>query len=1265
LLTSGEQYRQHQFFGGLRNGSALTSPSGDSLYRFAPIPGGQWDDPIYPDGAPGSQSRPTPRYGHSAIAGESVPPFWGQVYFGGHDAAGLQNDTWIQQIYYYTQLRSTPQYQWVRPTVVGGLPLKRSDHSAIAALDTCMMVFGGLGENNATLSDVWRFTHNATDGSYKWTQISHLGGTGPTGGRYGHAAIYDTTLTTSGDTLRRMIVFGGTSYGNSPSDPKVWELRFVPGVVDSATWYEVQVDTLGSNGKPSARYWHTMNVDMNDHVLGQRGPCHVAFMFGGKLDTGACSDTLWRLWVFRTGHVGWERIPPPSQTLPGARARHSMVLDSLQSAYGGRLYLFGGIDQNGNPMDNHMYVIDLWGGRYSSSTGTPAWTQWGDLAYSLAGQTALLDRDQQDARMAEVYDPATDIWTAHTSATMRQTTYPPVFLVPGGNGASRVISINNDNDSTYSLTIPASGQAGGWVPLNADAIDCLPQAAVLYRPDHIMVAGGLDKSPRVVTGKTRVLDVSNLANGWAHSADLVPRLAANLVLLPTGQVLAVGGNQLNDSDLPIRWPQLWDPNGNNGTGTWTDTLLTNPARLAAQPTIRAYHSTAILLPDGRVLSAGGSDNQGDATSDQHTANIFDPPYLFDTNGALAVRPTFSSPAKPESLGYGKVFTTCVPSTDGLTRACLIRPGATTHSFDENQRYVPLTFASASNPTRLLVMSPASPDSAPPGDYMLFVTGKGANSDVPSIARWVWIGATGLDSCDVVPPNIVDLYADCDPNTTNGWIVSWMDPADDLGLAASGPAARFDMRTRSAHIVTASDWTGATHINTPTPGTVGTTQSVSIISGSPQRYLRMLTKDDNNNPAVDSLYLGGEVMIFPWTSGHFDCGGSGMSGGGGGGGYSAGRAPGYAAAQAAGALSVPENSLLPGARAGVRSSDAWRLASGLGRVGTSYSFYLHERSGRAAALDQVRLVAVDHAAGLEALSLPSGFTLGNRQAAAGLTRGDGTDLTAALAAGTPVPASGETLSVNLGRGNGTAPLVVAAAGSWPCGIDVLVPDGQGGWVSRGRIWPRRGMDALTLDPPGSEAIRLAVMGSVSLQFVGTFAISSDAPTVQTAALASAQDSQLGDVTALVGASDNVSATLAGPDTLALSFAPPALAGGLVRDYFLIAEATPVTAKAAAQLQHAGEAPTIPTRFALRQNRPNPFNAATVVWFDLPVGAMVRLEVFDAQGRRIETLANRYFPAGSHAVPWNPMTAGRRIGPGVYFYRIEAGAFRARKKMTLIP
>jgi len=104
--------------------------------------------------------------------------------------------------------------------------------------------------------------------------------------------------------------------------------------------------------------------------------------------------------------------------------------------------------------------------------------------------------------------------------------------------------------------------------------------------------------------------------------------------------------------------------------------------------------------------------------------------------------------------------------------------------------------------------------------------------------------------------------------------------------------------------------------------------------------------------------------------------------------------------------------------------------------------------------------------------------------------------------------------------------------------------------------------------------------------------------------------------------------------------------------------------AARLQHPGEI-ALPLRFALRQNQPNPFTAATTIRFDLPVGALVRLELFDAQGRRVTTLANRYFPAGYQSLRWDPSQRdGGQVGPGMYFYRIQAGPFRERKKMVLL-
>jgi hypothetical protein len=83
-------------------------------------------------------------------------------------------------------------------------------------------------------------------------------------------------------------------------------------------------------------------------------------------------------------------------------------------------------------------------------------------------------------------------------------------------------------------------------------------------------------------------------------------------------------------------------------------------------------------------------------------------------------------------------------------------------------------------------------------------------------------------------------------------------------------------------------------------------------------------------------------------------------------------------------------------------------------------------------------------------------------------------------------------------------------------------------------------------------------------------------------------------------------------------------------------------------------------------PNPFWGATTIRLDLPVGRMVRLEVFDVSGRRVRTLVNRFMPAGRQSVVWNQRDdAGAGLGAGVYFARLQVDTFHDRKKLILIP
>ena len=161
------------------------------------------------------------------------------------------------------------------------------------------------------------------------------------------------------------------------------------------------------------------------------------------------------------------------------------------------------------------------------------------------------------------------------------------------------------------------------------------------------------------------------------------------------------------------------------TGQWTT--------LAAQAVTRQYHSTALLLPDGRVLSSGGGIC---GTCDQvgylaKNAEIFTPPYLFkkDGSGELALRPEITS--APGTVNHGTSFQITTPNAASISKVALIRLGSQTHSVEMEQRYVPLSFTAGGG--TLTASVPANVNTAVPGVYMLFIVD---SAGVPSVARMV-------------------------------------------------------------------------------------------------------------------------------------------------------------------------------------------------------------------------------------------------------------------------------------------------------------------------------------------------------------------------------------------------------------------------------------------------------------------------------------------------------------------------------------------------
>jgi hypothetical protein len=167
--------------------------------------------------------------------------------------------------------------------------------------------------------------------------------------------------------------------------------------------------------------------------------------------------------------------------------------------------------------------------------------------------------------------------------------------------------------------------------------------------------------------------------------------------------------------------ERWDP----ATETWT--VLSSASR------VRQYHSSATLLPDGQVLTGGGGICGSCANKGYLEKNVeyFEPPYLFkkDGSGQRATRPVIGS--APTTAMYGQTLNITSAQAGSIAKVGLVRLGAPTHSMDQGQRYVPLTFSAAGS--TITATAPATSNIAPAGYYMLFITNA---AGVPSVAKMI-------------------------------------------------------------------------------------------------------------------------------------------------------------------------------------------------------------------------------------------------------------------------------------------------------------------------------------------------------------------------------------------------------------------------------------------------------------------------------------------------------------------------------------------------
>src|SRR5262245_21976276 len=348
--------------------------------------------------------------------------------------------------------------------------------------------------------------------------------------------------------------------------------------------------------------------------------------------------------------------------------------------------------------------------------------------------------------LPEVFNPTNNTWTDLPQAQRFIPLYPFMFVMPDGRvfdaGPDTVNRALNVNTGTWSV-IANSPFDGG--------------SAVMYRAGKILKTGtwgdsGVDYPG---DGRAAVIDLNQPTPSWREVAPMAfARQFHNLIALPDGNVLAMGGATRGggiDPTKAVLTPEIW----NATSETWTS--------MAPMQTPRMYHSTSLLLPDGRVVVAGGG-RKGGAT-DFPSAEIYSPPYLFRGS-----RPTITS--APAQVQYGSSFDVTTPDAANIASVSLIHSGSMTHAFDENQRLLMLNFTQGSG--KVTVTAPANGNTAPPGYYMLFIVD---TNGVPSVASFVRVTPNLNDTTPPSPPSNLTATAGAGQIS-----LAWGASSDNVGVA---------------------------------------------------------------------------------------------------------------------------------------------------------------------------------------------------------------------------------------------------------------------------------------------------------------------------------------------------------------------------------------------------------------------------------------------------------------------------------------------------
>jgi hypothetical protein len=410
--------------------------------------------------------------------------------------------------------------------------------------------------------------------------------------------------------------------------------------------------------------------------------------------------------MFCAGHV----------TLPDGRVLIQGGTKSYPTTPGGADY--GGLRDSWifDPGNNSFTNI----GPANDGHWYPTMTEMGNGDMVMEGG---LKEDTTGSVASERFNYATGQWMAQNQVPQTFSfwgLYPHMFLMQDGRlfySGGHVFGNNiPDGSDIYDPVAATIAKVPGL--RNPNMRD--QSASVLLPPaqdQKVMIAGGgniTTQNPAINT--TDLIDLKAPSPSYVPGPDLpgLGKMYLNATTLPDRTVLMTNGGQLNrDNSTNVYTAAVYNPASN----AWTP--------VAADPIGRNYHSTSLLMPDGRVVVFGS--NPGDGTFELRIS-MYQPTYLFGT-----ARPTIS--ATPTTAGYGQNFHFNVGTSGGKTIkwAQLMRPMSMTHQMDSNMRLVDLPVTVSNGVATVSVTT--NHNLLPPGPYMLTVTD---SAGIPSVASWVTV-----------------------------------------------------------------------------------------------------------------------------------------------------------------------------------------------------------------------------------------------------------------------------------------------------------------------------------------------------------------------------------------------------------------------------------------------------------------------------------------------------------------------------------------------